>query len=237
MKKRLVIISFFVIIFIAFITIWNFSYREGLEEAYTPIIEAPSGKVIPLESGMFKRSDFSTDYVNLPVDEDHQRFLKDYYNNRAFLGAPPTIPHPVANDHSVGGNTCIQCHQDGGFVEKYNAYAPITPHPEMINCRQCHVEKKTDATFKPFAFNKETPPKVGVGVNNALIGTPPMIPHQLEMRESCISCHAGPSAPKEIRTTHPERINCRQCHLPKTNEAPIMDESAFKRSFKTTDEK
>ena len=45
-------------------------------------------------------------------------------------------------------------------------------------------------------------------------GSPPVIPHKLFMRENCLSCHAGPSAPKEIRMSHPERVNCRQCHVP-----------------------
>lgn len=143
MKNRLVIISFIVIIFIAFIIVWNFSYQKGLEEAYMPIIETPTGNFIPSESGVFKQSDVTLDYSNMPVDENHQRKLKEYYSNRAFLGAPPSIPHPVAEERSFGGNTCIQCHQNGGFVEKYNAYAPITPHPEMTNCRQCHVTKNS----------------------------------------------------------------------------------------------
>jgi len=234
MKKRLGIISFFVIIFIAFILIWNFSYQKGLEEVYVPAIETPAGNIIPSESGVFRRFNSGIDYSNMPVDENHQRTLKDYYENRAYPGAPPSIPHPVANERSLGGNTCKQCHQNGGFVEKFNAYAPVTPHPEMVNCRQCHVTKNTNNTFKDFAFAKAQPPKVGTGVNNAMPGSPPMIPHQLQMRESCISCHAGPSAPKEIRVTHPERINCRQCHLPKTNEQPQINAGTFIRQFNST---
>ncbi len=236
MKKRLGIISFFVIIFIAFITIWNFSYKKGLEEADMPAIETPTENFIPSESGVFRRFDIGVDYSNMPVDENHQRSLKDYYENRAYPGAPPSIPHPVANERSLGGNTCIQCHQNGGFVEKYNAYAPVTPHPEMVNCRQCHVTKNTNNTFKEFAFAKAQPPKVGEGVNNVMPGSPPMIPHQLQMRESCVSCHAGPSAPQEIRVSHPERINCRQCHLSKTKEQPQIGGSTFIRQFNSTNE-
>ena len=112
MRKRLVIISFFVIIFIAFITIWNYSYKQGLEEAYIPVIETPTDNFIPSESAVFKRFDSETiDYSNIPVDENHQRTLKEYYKNRAYHGAPPSIPHPVTKERSLGGNTCIQCHQ------------------------------------------------------------------------------------------------------------------------------
>lgn len=234
MKKRLVIISFFIIIFITFIIVWNFSYEKGLEEAYMPVIETPTGNFIPSESGVFRRSTAGLDYLNMPVDENHQRTLKDYYNNRAFLGAPPSIPHPVKEERSLGGNTCTQCHQNGGFVEKYNAYAPITPHPEMVNCRQCHVTKNTNDTFINFTFDKAQAPKVGEGENNAMLGSPPTIPHQLQMRENCVSCHAGPSAPKEIRVTHPERVNCRQCHVPKMSEQAAIDVSNYLRQFNST---
>lgn len=239
MKKRLGIISFFVVIFIAFIVVWSYSYQQGQEEAYIPIIDTPSENTIPSERGVFLRFENSNlDYTNMPVDENLQRSLENYYDNRAFLGAPPSIPHPVAKERSFGGNTCIQCHQNGGFVEKFNAYAPVTPHPEMVNCRQCHVTKNTNSTFTQFNFDKMQPPEVGLGANNAMPGSPPMIPHQLRMRENCISCHAGPSAPKEIRVTHPERINCRQCHLPQENRAvQIIDAGTFLREFDQLNEK
>lgn len=237
MKKRFVILSFFVVIFIAFIIVWNFSYQKGLEEAYIPIIKTPTGNFIPSESGVFRRFDETTlDYSNMPVDENHQRTLKEYYKNRAYSGAPPSIPHPVAKERSLGGNTCTQCHQNGGFVEKYNAYAPVTPHPEMVNCRQCHVTKNTTTTFKDFSFSKMQLPEVGEGVNNVLLGSPPMIPHQLQMRENCISCHAGPSAPKEIRVSHPERVNCRQCHLPKESKQLETGTGIFLRQFNNFNE-
>jgi cytochrome c-type protein NapB len=36
------------------------------------------------------------------------------------------------------------------------------------------------------------------------------------MRENCAACHTGPAAREEIRTSHPERTRCRQCHVPVT---------------------
>ncbi|WP_418604113.1 nitrate reductase cytochrome c-type subunit [Hwangdonia sp.] len=212
MKKRLGIISLFIILFITFIVIWSFSYQTGLEEGYVPIENTAIHTNIPSESGVFKRSEFALEYANMPVDANHQRTLDTYYDNRAYHGAPPSIPHPVKNERSLGGNTCLQCHQNGGFVKRFEAYAPVTPHPEMVNCRQCHVSQNSNSLFKSANLAKVHAPKVGV--NNALLGTPPMIPHQIQMRENCLSCHAGPAAPKEIRVTHPERINCRQCHVP-----------------------
>ncbi len=45
---------------------------------------------------------------------------------------------------------------------------------------------------------------------------PPVIPHQLLMRENCAACHTGPAAREEIRCTHPERVRCAQCHVEAT---------------------
>ncbi len=215
--KRLGIISLFVLLFAAFIGIWNYSYYQGLEEAYTPASFDNSTALIPSEEGVFKRSEFALDYANMPIDANHERSLATYYNNRAFPGAPPYIPHDIKNDGTIGDNSCLKCHDNGGFVQKLNAYAPVTPHPEMVNCRQCHVVQKTKGYFKENFFVKKSAPKTGI--NNALLTSPPMIPHQIQMRENCLSCHAGPSAPKEIRVLHPERVNCRQCHVPTNNDA------------------
>ncbi len=211
MKKRLGIISLFTLLFISFITVWNYSYKVSLEEAYIPIRKAPVTPVIPSETGVFQRAKFALDYQNMPEDKQHQRSLETYYQNRAFHGAPPSIPHPVKKEREMGGKNCLQCHLNGGFVEKLQAYTPVTPHPAFINCRQCHVVQQTQTVFKGSHFTQLAAPKTGN--NNALVGSPPVIPHQIQLRESCLSCHAGPSAPKEIRVSHPERINCRQCHV------------------------
>lgn len=225
MRKRLGIISLFVLLFIAFITIWNYSYYTGLEEAYVPVTKDKELPIIPSEIGVFQRAEYALDYMNMPIDENHQRSINSYYNNRAYYGAPPSIPHPVSDVQSMGGNSCLKCHENGGFAEKFNAYTPVTPHPEMINCKQCHVPQLTQILFKGTNFKKGTIPLVGI--NNALPGSPPVMPHQLQLRENCLACHAGPSAPKEIRVTHPERINCRQCHVPNTKEK--TDIGIFKR--------
>ncbi len=210
--KRTVIISLFAILFVGFLINWIYSYQKGLEEAYIPISEEKEVPIIPSEKAVFERSEFALDYLRMPVNENHQRTLATYYQNRAYSGAPPSIPHAVSDKRTMGGKVCLQCHENGGFVDKFNAYAPVTPHPQMVNCKQCHVEQQTQNTFKPSNFYKKPAP--AVGVNNALPGSPPAIPHQLQMRENCLSCHAGPAAVKEIRVNHPDRINCRQCHVP-----------------------
>ena len=42
---------------------------------------------------------------------------------------------------------------------------------------------------------------------------PPVMPHPRWMHETCASCH-GTLGPQGLRTTHPERQNCEQCHAP-----------------------
>lgn len=216
MKKRFGIILLFIILFIAFVAIWSFSYYQGQEEAYIPIKSSKHTPIIPSETGVFKRSEHALDYVDMPIDKNHQRSLDEYYKNRAYHGAPPSIPHPVDEKQNIGENSCLKCHENGGFVAKYQAYTPVTPHPELVNCMQCHVAQTATSLFKAGDFAKVKAPKVGV--NNALLTSPPAIPHQIQLRENCLACHAGPSAPKEIRVTHPERVNCRQCHVPSTRE-------------------
>ena len=214
--KRLGILTIFSVLFIVFVIVWNYSYQEGLEEAYIPLAGEPELPIIPSERAVFERQGFALDYLDMPVDEKHQRLLKDYYTNKAYPGAPPSIPHPVKEKMGLGGKVCLQCHQNGGYVDKFQAYAPVTPHPEMINCKQCHVEQNTSSSFKGSQFYKKSAPEVGI--NAAFEGGPPTIPHQLQMRENCLACHGGPAAVKELRVDHPDRVNCRQCHVPQASE-------------------
>ena len=209
--KRIGIISLFTLLFIGFIVVWNFSYRSGLEDAYIPLNTEQETFYIPSEAGVFARSSKAYDYKNMPEDLEHSRSIEGYYKNRAYHGAPPTIPHPLKDDRNMGGNSCLQCHENGGFVAKFNAYAPVSPHPELVNCRQCHIPQQTQSLF--VSVNAQNFGAPAIGVNNAFEGGPPVIPHQIQLRENCLSCHAGPSAPKEIRVSHPERVNCRQCHV------------------------
>ncbi len=53
---------------------------------------------------------------------------------RAYQGAPPVIPHPIAAD-SV--NDCLACHENGALV--LGKIAPKMSHPRREVCTQCHV--------------------------------------------------------------------------------------------------
>ena len=207
--KRIFILGLFSILMLSFIYFVGYSYNASNEEANVSVDTYQATPIIPSEMGVFERSKFALDYTNMPVDEKHQRSLETYYNNRAFHGAPPSIPHPVSDERNMGEKSCLKCHRNGGFVKKYEAYAPVTPHANFINCRQCHVPQLTDDLFKESNWVKVAAPSVG---NGALTGSPPIIPHQIQLHENCLACHAGSAAPKEIKVTHPERINCRQCH-------------------------
>ncbi len=45
--------------------------------------------------------------------------------------SPPTIPHEVGETDNQ--EVCLGCHAEP------DSGAPPTPHPQFINCRQCHV--------------------------------------------------------------------------------------------------
>lgn len=214
--KRRSIIALFVILMVALIVILDIMLITDHTEASE---EYPAGSMqpsIPVEEGVFERSEFALKYKDMPVDSLHGRALEAYYENRAYAGAPPRVPHEMlGSPMSIGGKDCLQCHQNGGFVERFDAFAPVTPHPQLINCNQCHVPANTDKLFKESTFSRAGAPETGQA---AMEGAPPVIPHKLFMRENCLSCHAGPSAPKAIRVSHPERVNCRQCHVPGNTE-------------------
>jgi len=137
------------------------------------------------------------------------RTLREYYSRRAYAGAPPIIPHAVEND-GVISDACLACHEDGGYVPEYNAYTPVTPHPEMGNCRQCHVVQVAEGLFVSTEWTQPALPKRG---QQSIPGGPLQIPHPMQFRENCLACHAGPQAVVEIRSSHPERENCLQCHV------------------------
>ncbi len=139
------------------------------------------------------------------------RNLADFYELRQYPGSPPRIPHPVDLTISGNGTDCLACHAKGGYSAEFGKFIPVTPHPENSLCYQCHVQKVTDATFVASTWQSIKPPRLGLSF---LAGSPPSIPHSLQLRENCIACHTGPGAVAEIRVSHASRGYCRQCHVP-----------------------
>lgn len=223
--KRIFLIGIFAILALTVALIWTKSYYNEQEEAYVELPNETEKHIIPSEMGVFQRAGFANDYEAMGDDFKGGRSLDTYYNNRAFHGAPPSIPHPVGSELQMGDKSCLKCHENGGFVAKFNAYTPVVPHPEKVNCRQCHVAQNTTGLFKETSAGSFPKPSIG---NAEFNGSPPIIPHQIQLHENCLACHAGPAAPKEIRVTHPERSNCRQCHV--LNNKEIKDIGVFTRN-------
>ena len=163
----------------------------------------------------------------------HPRTLATFRNLRAYPGAPPRIPHGLTPSEFQNGN-CKTCHERGGYSERFDAYVPVTPHPELGACLSCHVGdaklmavslpstdpnarcpqchspgagrwKDSTVDWKPMAW-----PQIPAIVAGR---TPPHIPHALLLRENCLACHSAPSGVAELQTRHPQLANCRQCHV------------------------
>lgn len=127
---------------------------------------------------------------------------------RSYDGAPPTIPHELF------GIDCVECHARRSVTVEGHGPSPIMPHTEggkFTNCKQCHVPVLTESVFRASRFEPLTQ-DLRRG-SRAHPGAPPVIPHKVFMRENCLACHAGPGSRAEIRTTHPERTRCMQCHV------------------------
>lgn len=139
------------------------------------------------------------------------RNLASYYHLRQYPGSPPRIPHTSGQAFDSDENDCLSCHAKGGYSAEFGAFTPVTPHPENSLCYQCHARQVTEETLVASTWQSINPPRLG---RSFLAGSPPPVPHSLQLRENCIACHTGPAAVVEIRVEHAARGNCRQCHVP-----------------------
>jgi cytochrome c-type protein NapB len=99
-------------------------------------------------------------------------------------------------------------------------FAPPSPHETTTGlsatsrCRQCHVEQTTTDSFVANDFEglrQDLRPG-----RRSSAQAPPVMPHPRFMRENCSACHSGLAAREQIRTPHPERVRCAQCHVEQT---------------------
>lgn len=161
----------------------------------------------------------------------HPRTLSTFRALRPYPGAPPRVPHGLSTEE-IRASRCNTCHERGGYVPRFASYAPLTPHPELTACLQCHA---LDDALVGVALPDGSPDAICRQCHDPARGTrspaaaadrpwwpaapaaanglPPAIPHDLDLRGNCLACHMGPGAVEEIRTTHPERTDCRQCHV------------------------
>ncbi len=131
--------------------------------------------------------------------------------NRAFNGAPPTVPHPI---DQMSARACAACHTDG--VKTKSLRIPKMSHQFLTNCTQCHVGTIVSADSDGSglaAGNSFVGLPAPQGGPRAFALAPPQIPHSTWMRSDCTSCH-GVMGANGLRTTHPWRQNCQQCHAP-----------------------
>lgn len=149
------------------------------------------------------------------TDAERSAALRQRASRRAFDGAPPVVPHPVAQDSSAA---CLACHGPGLVIK--DKVASKMSHALYTSCTQCHVPAvgpripMTEMSLlEPLTENHFA------GLNAPLKGTrawpqaPPTIPHSTRMRSDCLSCH-GPQGLFGLRTPHPDRPSCTQCHVP-----------------------
>jgi nitrate reductase (cytochrome), electron transfer subunit len=210
---------------------------------------APAESIGP-EAQVFRtRAGMTAIAFAAPRERDaHPRTLSTMRSLRAYPGAPPRIPHELTSDEFQTG-ACVTCHERGGYAGRFGAYAPVTPHPENGPCLQCHVgadELMAVPVASPDS-NRRCHQCHGAGGKPRVNGdasldwrttawpqlaartpgrTPPPIPHDLQSRGNCLACHAGPAAVAEIRTTHPEWTDCRQCHVASDPAAGVFTRAA-----------
>lgn len=137
------------------------------------------------------------------TEAERDALIEARRERRAYDGAPPTIPHAI-DERSTG--SCRSCHDPG--VRIAGKTAPRLPHEPFTNCTQCHVPRRTD-TPPENTFSGVASPGAGT---RAWPGAPPTIPHGTRMRSECASCH-GAGGFLGIRTPHPYRESCTQCHV------------------------
>ncbi len=154
-----------------------------------------------------------TDYDRITRDylegTSTERTLSEYYSRRQYPGSPPFIPHKL-EDNKDNKMVCLACHEKGGWTEDLKRNTPLTPHPQNTSCMQCHVKPETEELFVVNNWMSVPPPRLG---RSYLPGSPPPVPHDLQLRGECMACHVGPGAVTTIRVEHPSRGNCRQCHV------------------------
>jgi cytochrome c-type protein NapB len=210
--------------------------RQEASPAAAVALLTPPDEPIPAEADVFR-----TTPAMLAIEpafprqrKAHPRTRTTFRFLRAYPGAPPRIPHALSPDEFRTG-VCVSCHERGGYSLRFAAYVPITPHPDLGMCLQCHVgddgvmglasaaadpnsrcplchgpsggpaRPEASATWATTVWPTLPPSTPG--------RLPPPIPHDLQLRGNCLACHGGPAAVAGLRTTHPERVNCRQCHV------------------------
>jgi nitrate reductase (cytochrome), electron transfer subunit len=164
-------------------------------------------------------------FAEVPRSEGARRaLLARRAERRAYDGAPPTIPHQI--DQGAAPD-CLVCHEGGARIAGLTA--PRMSHPRYDSCTQCHVVSALPEPLRlaqPMVANGfQGLPGGGLGAR-AWAGAPPVIPHTTWMKSECHSCH-GLLGATGLRSTHPWRHSCMQCHAPSAQ----LDQRVWAGSF------
>jgi nitrate reductase (cytochrome), electron transfer subunit len=181
-------------------------------------------RITSVQNAFSQRVAYDPTAVIVVTPEEKEFALAMRALNRAYNGAPPTVPHPVDQFSQA---SCVACHETGFQGETLRI--PKMSHAYLQNCLQCHVESNPGHMeaneFRTSTFVGLPAPTEGP---RAYPGAPPQIPHSTWMRVECLSCH-GDSSYRGLQSTHPWRQNCQQCHTPASNleQAQIGEEPEF----------
>ncbi len=150
-----------------------------------------------------------------PAPADHEGRTEDictgcHQASGVETESAPQAPHPLE-----GREECLACHAAGGVK-------PVpASHEKRTNptCPICHASPVAAAepTAEATAEAEATPAAEATAAPTEAAEEPqfPAIPHPLEGRDDCLSCH-GPSGVKPTPSDHKGRTNgvCRDCHQP-----------------------
>lgn len=196
---------------------------------YTELRLTPRGTSSGLERDLEPMRERSADDETFFAEAAENIDLDRRAELRSFEGAPPVIPHAVAQDSAP---ECLACH--GARLEFRGRPARPICHDEHTNCTACHV-----MSAGPMPGGADLPDDARAVVNtfvglrrqveNPTPTEPPPIPHRTQMRERCASCHGqnGPGGGHHPVDFEPERklpdtftlasnghLTCRTCHEP-----------------------
>jgi cytochrome c-type protein NapB len=154
-------------------------------------------------------------YIPAILDVAEQERLRGRrVSRRMYDGAPPVAPHPLDQRSPAA---CLECH--GRPTQIGSISVPQISHAQFTNCIQCHVSSVGPSSWwmarneSLSDGNRFAGKELSGKGTRAYTGAPPTVPHTTWMRDNCMSCH-GPGGTVALRTPHPDRQSCSQCHAP-----------------------
>lgn len=161
------------------------------------------------------------------TEAERKEVIRRRMNRRAYDGAPPVVPHAIDQRSSA---SCLTCHNQERLIRE--SITVKMSHPYLTHCIQCHVESSAQS------FRWDTSLH-GISIKNTFSGkgtsgrggrahplAPPTIPHDRFMRTDCLSCH-GVNGSYALKSPHPDRQSCTQCHAPNAEIEGRSHESAL----------